>query len=57
MLTFVEGNKEVRQIRSTISDANGASKKGMVLPSTPLAMSFDNMNYFVDMPGEMREQG
>ncbi|GJY29261.1 ABC transporter G family member 35-like protein [Tanacetum coccineum] len=38
-------------------DANGASIKGMVLPFTPLAMSFDNMNYYVDMPSEMREQG
>ncbi|XP_076904316.1 ABC transporter G family member 35-like [Bidens hawaiensis] len=46
-------NKEMRQI----SDANGASKKGMVLPFTPLAMSFDEMNYYVDMPSEMREQG
>ncbi|KAM0032051.1 putative ABC-type xenobiotic transporter [Helianthus debilis subsp. tardiflorus] len=52
-----KGHKEMRQIRSAISDVNGASKKGMVLPFTPLAMSFDNMNYFVDMPGEMREQG
>nr|GEZ60083.1 ABC transporter G family member 35-like [Tanacetum cinerariifolium] len=38
-------------------DANGASIKGMVLPFTPLAMSFDNMNYYVDMPSEMKEQG
>ncbi|KAI3761586.1 hypothetical protein L1987_52006 [Smallanthus sonchifolius] len=34
-----------------------ARKKGMVLPFTPLSMSFDNMNYFVDMPQEMRQQG
>ncbi|KAJ0680275.1 putative ABC-type ferric hydroxamate transporter [Helianthus annuus] len=34
-----------------------AHKKGMVLPFTPLSMSFDKMNYFVDMPQEMREQG
>lgn len=25
-------------------------KKGMVMPFTPLAMSFDNVNYFVEMP-------
>ncbi|KAJ6394621.1 hypothetical protein OIU77_023767 [Salix suchowensis] len=31
--------------------ANGvAHKRGMVLPFTPLAMSFDSVNYFVDMP-------
>lgn len=28
----------------------GAPKRGMVLPFTPLAMSFDSVNYFVDMP-------
>ncbi|KAI4379328.1 hypothetical protein MLD38_005643 [Melastoma candidum] len=33
------------------------SKKGMVLPFTPLAMSFDSVNYYVDMPPEMKEQG
>ncbi|KAI7727852.1 hypothetical protein M8C21_031340, partial [Ambrosia artemisiifolia] len=38
--------------------ANGVSpKKGMVLPFTPLAMSFDTVNYYVDMPAEMKEQG
>ncbi|CAA2949084.1 ABC transporter G family member 29 [Olea europaea subsp. europaea] len=34
-----------------------APKRGMVLPFTPLAMSFDTVNYFVDMPPEMKEQG
>ncbi|KAL2493147.1 ABC transporter G family member 36 [Abeliophyllum distichum] len=34
-----------------------APKRGMVLPFTPLAMSFDSVNYFVDMPPEMKEQG
>ncbi|KAI3740632.1 hypothetical protein L2E82_31102 [Cichorium intybus] len=33
------------------------SKKGMVLPFTPLIMSFNNINYYVDMPPEMKEQG
>ncbi|XP_059456290.1 ABC transporter G family member 35-like [Corylus avellana] len=38
--------------------ANGvAPKRGMVLPFTPLAMSFDSVNYYVDMPAEMKEQG
>ncbi|KAL3618291.1 transcription factor [Castilleja foliolosa] len=32
-------------------------KRGMVLPFTPLSMSFDNVNYYVDMPAEMKEQG
>ncbi|CAI9281118.1 unnamed protein product [Lactuca saligna] len=42
-----------------ISHPRGTSdaKKGMVLQFTPYAMSFDNINYFVDMPHEMREDG
>ncbi|KAJ8638657.1 hypothetical protein MRB53_012924 [Persea americana] len=34
-----------------------APKRGMVLPFLPLAMSFDDVNYYVDMPVEMKEQG
>ncbi|GJZ10574.1 ABC transporter G family member 35-like protein [Tanacetum coccineum] len=51
-----KGHKEMQQIKRT-GDANGVSKKGMVLPFIPLAMSFDNINYYVDMPSEMKEQG
>ncbi|XP_071711095.1 ABC transporter G family member 36-like [Rutidosis leptorrhynchoides] len=43
---------------SSIESSNGISpKKGMILPFTPLAMSFDSVNYYVDMPAEMKEQG
>ncbi|XP_031255754.1 ABC transporter G family member 29-like [Pistacia vera] len=43
---------------ASLETANGvAAKRGMVLPFTPLAMSFDTMNYYVDMPPEMKEQG
>ncbi|XP_045801854.1 ABC transporter G family member 36 [Trifolium pratense] len=42
----------------TLESANGvAPKRGMVLPFQPLAMSFDSVNYYVDMPAEMKEQG
>ncbi|XVF26839.1 hypothetical protein REPUB_Repub14bG0053800 [Reevesia pubescens] len=34
-----------------------AAKKGMVLPFTPLAMSFDKVNYNVGMPAELKAQG
>ncbi|KAK4482015.1 hypothetical protein RD792_012931 [Penstemon davidsonii] len=34
-----------------------APKRGMVLPFIPLAMSFDSVNYYVDMPPEMKEEG
>ncbi|PKI71011.1 hypothetical protein CRG98_008592, partial [Punica granatum] len=47
-----------RNADSTLETANGvAPKRGMVLPFTPLAMSFDDVNYYVDMPPEMKEQG
>ncbi|KAI3734636.1 hypothetical protein L6452_14110 [Arctium lappa] len=36
---------------------NGAKKKGMVLPFQPLSLAFDHVNYYVDMPPEMRAQG
>ncbi|KAL8533265.1 hypothetical protein ACS0TY_009596 [Phlomoides rotata] len=33
------------------------NKRGMVLPFKPLSLSFDHVNYYVDMPAEMRSQG
>lgn len=32
-------------------------KRGMVLPFSPLAITFDNVQYSVDMPQEMKEKG
>lgn len=32
------------------ASSGGAAKRGMVLPFSPLAMSFDDVRYFVDMP-------
>ncbi|KFK23406.1 hypothetical protein AALP_AAs61696U000200 [Arabis alpina] len=34
-----------------------SEKKGMILPFKPLTMTFHNVNYYVDMPKEMRSQG
>lgn len=40
-----------RNADSSLEAANGvAPKRGMVLPFTPLAMSFNSVNYYVDMP-------
>ncbi|XP_057454408.1 ABC transporter G family member 36-like [Lotus japonicus] len=44
-------------LRNTDSGTEGAPRKGMILPFQPLAMSFDSVNYFVDMPAEMKAQG
>ncbi|KAL5721099.1 Pleiotropic drug resistance protein 2 [Ranunculus cassubicifolius] len=32
-------------------------RKGMVLPFQPLSLAFKHVNYYVDMPSEMRTQG
>ncbi|KAB1209191.1 ABC transporter G family member 32 [Morella rubra] len=32
-------------------------QKGMVLPFQPLAMTFSNVNYYVDVPMELKQQG
>ncbi|CAI9273161.1 unnamed protein product [Lactuca saligna] len=34
-----------------------ARKKGMVLPFEPLSLAFDHVNYYVDMPAEMKTKG
>ncbi|XVE99098.1 hypothetical protein REPUB_Repub03eG0167600 [Reevesia pubescens] len=33
------------------------TKRGMVLPFQPLSLAFDHVNYYVDMPAEMKSQG
>ncbi|KAJ8510203.1 hypothetical protein OPV22_000637 [Ensete ventricosum] len=68
-----DGNntREMMKLRMSSSGTNGLSrdasidtaaagvapKRGMVLPFTPLTMSFDEVNYYVDMPPEMKDQG
>ncbi|KAJ7530183.1 hypothetical protein O6H91_15G083600 [Diphasiastrum complanatum] len=34
-----------------------SSGRGMILPFEPLTISFEDVNYYVDMPSEMRSQG
>ncbi|XP_021277774.1 pleiotropic drug resistance protein 2-like [Herrania umbratica] len=42
---------------SIVSVANSQSKKGMVLPFQPLSLAFNHINYYVDMPAEMKSHG
>ncbi|KAF3450693.1 hypothetical protein FNV43_RR06782 [Rhamnella rubrinervis] len=58
-LTNVDRNQTDAAVsEETDTAADGASRqRGMVLPFTPLAMSFDSVNYYVDMPSEMKDQG
>eukprot|EP01018_Ginkgo_biloba_P004087 Gb_05443 [translate_table: standard] len=42
---------------ATADAATGVQRRGMVLPFQPLSIAFDDINYYVDMPAEMKEQG
>ncbi|KAK7277246.1 hypothetical protein RIF29_18397 [Crotalaria pallida] len=41
----------------TKAGENAKTKKGMVLPFQPLSLAFENVNYYIDMPNEMKKQG
>ncbi|KAL0369558.1 UNVERIFIED_CONTAM: Pleiotropic drug resistance protein 2 [Sesamum angustifolium] len=42
---------------STVVAANNEPRRGMVLPFEPLSLAFNHVNYYVDMPAEMKTQG
>ncbi|KAI5666595.1 hypothetical protein M9H77_16448 [Catharanthus roseus] len=42
---------------SVVSAAHDESRRGMVLPFQPLSLAFNHVNYYVDMPAEMKTQG
>lgn len=43
--------------RGSSNSVVGAPSKGMVLPFQPLSLAFNHVNYYVDMPAEMKSQG
>ncbi|XP_058723315.1 ABC transporter G family member 39-like [Vicia villosa] len=47
----------VRNSSDIMSSSNHEQKRGMVLPFQPLSMTFNHINYYVDMPAEMQSQG
>ncbi|KAK7311855.1 hypothetical protein RJT34_10277 [Clitoria ternatea] len=59
------GNESRRSVSSrtlsarvgSIGATDHSSKRGMVLPFTPLSITFDEIRYAVDMPQEMKNQG
>ncbi|KAJ7294134.1 hypothetical protein O6H91_19G003400 [Diphasiastrum complanatum] len=55
-LSSADGNVE-EVIAAANADGAAAGRRGMVLPFQPLAMAFDHINYYVDMPPEMKQQG
>ncbi|KAK0605080.1 hypothetical protein LWI29_022550 [Acer saccharum] len=52
-----EGVTSQKSESNTKSYQEGGKKKGMILPFQPLAMTFQNVNYFVDMPKAMSSKG
>ncbi|WCJ41765.1 ABC transporter G family member 34 [Euphorbia peplus] len=62
--TVDDANEEKKQLAKIASRSQGTemvakngSTKGMVLPFQPLSLTFNHMNYSVDMPAEMKTQG
>ncbi|KAJ0704849.1 putative ABC-type sulfate transporter [Helianthus annuus] len=51
-----EHNQKHPQTETEMTTSS-SKKKGMVLPFKPLSLAFDHVNYYVDMPAEMRAQG
>ncbi|KAI3442852.1 uncharacterized protein J3R85_000545 [Psidium guajava] len=46
------------QVRSSSEIASeNVQRRGMVLPFQPLSLAFNHVNYYVDMPAEMKSQG
>ncbi|KAI6669871.1 hypothetical protein NL676_004756 [Syzygium grande] len=59
-LTFL--NRTPMQVRNArandgIVSESTQARRGMVLPFQPLSLAFNHVNYYVDMPAEMKTQG
>lgn len=54
-----EERKNTRQTASNMEMAsrNNEARRGMILAFQPLSLAFNNVNYYVDMPAEMKTQG
>ncbi|WRX34653.1 ABC transporter-like [Theobroma cacao] len=57
-----KGENVITELRHYLQNSGSLSGKyfkqrGMVLPFQPLSMSFSNINYFVDIPVELKQQG
>ncbi|KAF8009458.1 hypothetical protein BT93_J0448 [Corymbia citriodora subsp. variegata] len=48
--------RNARENDGIVSESTQA-KRGMVLPFQPLSLAFNHVNYYVDMPAEMKTQG
>ncbi|XVF47913.1 hypothetical protein PTKIN_Ptkin03bG0148200 [Pterospermum kingtungense] len=50
-------NGTITATAASLNEGSQLRKHGMVLPFQPLAITFDDMRYAVDMPQEMKAQG
>ncbi|PKI59680.1 hypothetical protein CRG98_019921 [Punica granatum] len=50
-------NTPETQKRGGAAMVQASSTRGMVLPFQPLSLAFSHVNYYVDMPAEMKSQG
>ncbi|KZV57480.1 pleiotropic drug resistance protein 2-like [Dorcoceras hygrometricum] len=50
-------DRDMHTRKKSDSSDDVIKKRGMVLPFTPLSLAFDRVNYYVDMPAEMKSQG
>ncbi|KAG8647080.1 pleiotropic drug resistance protein 2 isoform X1 [Manihot esculenta] len=48
---------EVRNSSEGVSAVSSSYRRGMVLPFQPLSLAFNHVNYYVDMPAEMKNEG
>ncbi|KGN47083.1 ABC transporter G family member 31 [Cucumis sativus] len=55
--TDANGTDSTTNNQEQVPNSNGRVGKGMILPFQPLTMTFHNVNYFVDTPKEMKQQG
>ncbi|KAK6126339.1 hypothetical protein DH2020_039911 [Rehmannia glutinosa] len=53
----VDGEVQQTSSDSLTGTVDRTPKKGMVLPFQPLSLVFNHINYYVDMPAEMKAQG
>ncbi|KAK1282882.1 Pleiotropic drug resistance protein 6 [Acorus calamus] len=44
-------------LSNSLRETNDKGQRGMVLPFQPLSMCFSNINYYVDIPMELKQQG
>lgn len=48
---------DIQLQQASTSTLDHTAKKGLVLPFQPLSLVFNHINYYVDMPAEMKAQG